>query len=428
MQVLLAAAGEPWETDVVQALQRPGCGLTLVRRCMDVADAVATAASGQADAVLFGRALPGLDSDVVARVVDAGAVPVGLVEDTEGPDATALSDIGVACIVLRTALDDVDAMVQGVRHAAADGSTPATSVARERWDLDDAFGVDGSPLPTGRVIACWGPTGAPGRSTVALGLAGELSARSLPTLLIDVDVHGGALAQMLAMLDEVSGVLAAARLAGNGTLTLAALHGHVRELSPYLRVLTGLPRADRWPQLRPSALVSLLRTASQMAPYVVLDCGFNLEQDEELSFDTAAPRRNGATLAALERADMVLAVGSAEPLGLARLARGVLDLTQAVPGSDPQVVVNRARSSLGWSEDDIAATVERFVGRRPIAFLPEDRAAVDAAWVDGRTLTECAPGAPLTVSLGALAARIADVDAPKPRRRWLRRSLRGRRR
>ena len=44
MQVLLAAAGEPWETDVVQALQRPGSGLTLVRRCMDVPDAVATAA------------------------------------------------------------------------------------------------------------------------------------------------------------------------------------------------------------------------------------------------------------------------------------------------------------------------------------------------------------------------------------------------
>src|SRR5262245_59224219 len=79
MQVLLAAAGEPWETDVVQALQRPGSTLTLVRRCMDVPDAVATAASGQADVVLFGPGLPGLDADAIARVREAGAVAVGVV-------------------------------------------------------------------------------------------------------------------------------------------------------------------------------------------------------------------------------------------------------------------------------------------------------------------------------------------------------------
>lgn len=421
MQVLLASAGEPWETEVVLDLQRPGCGLILVRRCMDVADAVATAASGQADAVLFGRALPGLDSDVVARVTESGAVTVGLVEDVEGPDATTLVDMGVACVVHRSALEDVPAAVQRARRLTPDGLVHPSPGALEPAIPDEAFGVDDSPLPVGRVVACWGPTGAPGRSTVALGLASELSARSVPTLVVDVDVHGGALAQMLAMLDEVSGVLAAARLAGNGTLTLAVLHGHVREINPHLRVLTGLPRADRWAQLRPSALVSLLRTASQMAPFVILDCGFDLEQDEELSFDTSAPRRNGATLAALERADVVLAIGSAEPLGLARLARGVLDLTQAVPGCDPQIVVNRMRSSLGWTTEDIAATVERFVGRRPIAFLPEDRAAVDRTWIDGRTLTECAPDSPLRAAIAELATSLGATGSVTPRRRLRRR-------
>lgn len=416
MQVLLAAAGERWETDVVQVLQRRGCSLTLVRRCMDVADAIATAASGQADAVLFGRALPGLDSDVVARVAECGAVPVGLVEDVDGPDATAFVDMGMVCVVHRSALDDVARLVQRARQPASDRPAQASSSAADPAPPEEGFGVDGSFLPVGCVIACWGPTGAPGRSTVALGLAGELSDRLLPTLLLDVDVHGGAMAAMLAMLDEVSGILAAARLAGTGTLTLAALHEHVREINPYLRVLTGLPRADRWPQLRPSALVSLLRTASQMAPFVILDCGFDLEQDEELSFDTSAPRRNGATLAALERADVVLAIGSADPLGLARLARGVLDLTQAVPGCDPQIVVNRVRGSLGWSSDDIGATLERFVGRRPIAFLPEDGAAVDRTWVDGRTLTECAPDSVLRGAIAGLATSLGATGSETPHR------------
>jgi MinD-like ATPase involved in chromosome partitioning or flagellar assembly len=201
-------------------------------------------------------------------------------------------------------------------------------------------------------------------------MAAELAARDVPTLLIDMDVYGGALAQMLAMLDEVSGVLAASRLAGTGQLTLAALHEHVREVNPCLRVLTGLPRADRWPQLRPSALSGLLNVARRMAAVVVLDCGFSVEADEELSFDTSAPRRNGATLAALERADQVVVVGSAEPLGLARLARAVLDLGEAVPGCDAAVVVNRVRPGLGWSTAEVGATVERFTGRAQWRICP----------------------------------------------------------
>jgi hypothetical protein len=36
-------------------------------------------------------------------------------------------------------------------------------------------------------------------------------------------------------------------------------------------------------------------------------------------------------------------VGSAEPLGLARLARAVLDLGTSVPGCDTRIVINRVR-------------------------------------------------------------------------------------
>jgi MinD-like ATPase involved in chromosome partitioning or flagellar assembly len=379
---------------------------------MDVADAVATAASGQAEVVLVGRALPGLDSDMVARLEDAGAAPVGVVDHTEGADAAALEAMGVTSLIVWSRIEDLPGLLDRQR---VNGSASRVGVRSE----DEAFGVDGAPMPTGRLVAVWGPTGAPGRSTVALGLAAELSSRDVPTLLIDIDVYGGALAQMLAMLDEVSGLLAAARLASTGQLTLGALHEHVREVNPCLRVLTGMPRADRWPQLRPSALTGLLNVARLMAPVVVLDCGFNLESEEELSFDTAAPRRNGATLAALEHADRVVVVGSAEPLGLVRLARGVLDLTEAVPGADTSVVVNRVRGGLGWSTAEVGATVERFTGRAPVAFLPEDRAAVDRAWVVGRTLPECAPESALRRALAGLATEVTGFGARPPARRLL---------
>ena len=415
--VLLAASGEPWEADVVRTLSRPGSPHVLARRCMDVADTVATAVSGQAEVVLLGAALPGLDSDVVARLAEAEVVPVGVVEDPTGDQARVLKAMGVAGVVVWSELEQLARLLKQHRNRDAAEVPPADPAVG-----DDAFGVDAAPLPTGRVLAVWGPTGAPGRSTVALGVAAELSSRGVPTLLVDADVYGGALAQMLAMLDEVSGVLAAARLAGTGQLTLAALHEQAREVNPCLRVLTGLPRADRWPQLRPSALTGLLALARRMAPVVVVDCGFSLEADEELSFDTAAPRRNGATLAALERADSVLVVGSAEPLGLARLARAVLDLGTSVPGCDARIVVNRVRGGLGWSTDEVGATVARFTGRPPVAYLPDDRAAVDRAWVAGRTLPECAPDSPLRRALGALATEVSGVVPPAaPRRGLLRR-------
>ena len=41
--------------------------------------------------------------------------------------------------------------------------------------------------------------------------------------------------------------------------------------------------------------------ARSLAAVTVVDCGFCLEQDEELSFDTAAPLRNGATLSTGDR-------------------------------------------------------------------------------------------------------------------------------
>ena len=75
------------------------------------------------------------------------------------------------------------------------------------------------------------------------------------------------------------------------------------------RVLTGITRADRWTELRAAALSLVLERAREIADVTVVDTGFCLEADEELSFDTMAPRRNAATLRSLELADTVFAVG-----------------------------------------------------------------------------------------------------------------------
>src|SRR6188472_2292977 len=113
-----------------------------------------------------------------------------------------------------------------------------------------------------------------------------------------------------------------------------------------------------WPELRPSAIGAVLTAARELAPVTIVDCGFAIEADEEISFDTMAPRRNGATLAALADADILLAVGSCDPAGLERLIRGLAELAEALPEAAPRVMLNRCRPSVG-STDEAEAALDR---------------------------------------------------------------------
>jgi len=395
--VLVAASGAGWEAAAVRRLEQAP-DLVLHRRSVDLADLLASAGTGLARCAVVADTLSGLDADAVAHLGRAGVRVVAVLSSGDSETRSRLVRIGVARLLDATDLDEICA---AVREVAVDQENPAPG------------SVDGDPNdPTattgrGRLTVVWGPTGAPGRSTVALGLAAAAAQRRIPTLLVDADVYGGATGQMLAVLDEVSGVLAAVRTAAEGSLDPDRLAAAAREIGPNLRVLTGLPRADRWTALRPAAVRELLAVARRQHRLVVVDCGFCIEQDEELSFDTAAPRRNGATTTVLEQADLVVAVGSADPLGLTRLARARGDLRELVPTAEVRLVVNRVRSGLGWSRDEVAATLLTAIGEVPLAFLPQDQAAVDQAWLTGRTLPEAAPSSGLTAALDVLAADVA---------------------
>ncbi|WP_051569776.1 AAA family ATPase [Cryptosporangium arvum] len=256
------------------------------------------------------------------------------------------------------------------------------------------------------MVAIWGPAGAPGRTTVAIGLADEAARLGVSTLLVDGDTYGGVVAQCLGLLDEASGLASAARLADTGRLTPTTLAALARAITPNLRVLTGLSRAERWPEVRPEALTAVLDQARVLCTLTVVDCGFCLEQDEELVYDTAAPRRNGATVAAVECADTVLAVGTADPVGLQRLIRGLAELKEF---AEPEIVINRIRRGPipGDPARQVATALERFAGVRGVRTLPYDRQAVDRALAEGRTLAEVAEKSRLRRALTELATSVS---------------------
>ncbi|MBM9476998.1 chromosome partitioning protein [Nakamurella flavida] len=412
-------------------LDRPGAPMSVVRRCVDVADVLAHAATGRASVAVVAADLRRLDTDAIHRLTVAGLAVVGVHPAADDRARTRLERIGISVVVPdeagSTAL--VEAARSALNHLALDrdldtdlgerGQALDRAVADTRAALPPTLPIDpdpdsepAEPPARGVVVAVWGPTGAPGRTTVAAGLAADRAAAGLPTLLVDADVYGGVLASAFGLLDESPGLAGACRMAANGRLDVTALSQLSWTLGPTLRLLTGLARADRWPEMRPSAIPAVLDVCRETAALTVVDVGFCLEADEEITFDTAAPRRNGATLALLAEADIVLAVGSADPPGMERLIRGLAELAEMVPEADPTVVLNRCRSAAA-SADEAVEALRRFTGRSVAAQLPEDRAATDRAWHRAVPLPEAAAGSPLTGALTRLA-RSLDLPAVVP--------------
>ncbi|MFF2370108.1 CpaE family protein [Agromyces sp. NPDC058110] len=268
--------------------------------------------------------------------------------------------------------------------------------------------ADSAGEPAGRapatMIAVWGPAGAPGRTTVAVNVAAELAAAGHRVALVDADPYGGVVAPSLGLLDEAPGFASACRLAGAGSLDRAELERIAQRYSSSrasFEVLTGLVGPSRWPELSRDRVTTALGVIRDWVDYVVVDTGFSLEHDEELTSDQFAPRRNAATFAVLGLADEVIAVGLADPVGLSRLLRGHVELLDLVGDARVRVVVNRVRTSaLGIDAyGQVRQTMRRFAGLSDVVTLPHDGRAVDAAILTARTLRDAAPKSPLRTAL-----------------------------
>lgn len=274
----------------------------------------------------------------------------------------------------------------------------------------------------GDVIAVWGPAGAPGRTTVAVNLAAEIAAAGHSVALVDADPYGGAVAPSLGLLDEAPGFASACRLAGGDALDRAELERIAQRYSAprgSFDVFTGLVGSSRWPELAHDRVTAAIQAIAARSEYVMIDTGFSLERDEELTSDQFAPRRNAATFAALAAADRVVAVGLADPVGLSRLLRGHGDLVELVEPDRIDVVVNRVRSAaLGIdAHAQVRQTLRRFSGIADATLLPHDGRATDAAILTARTLRDAAPRSPLRGALREYALeRIVPVPASTRRR------------
>ena len=344
--VVVAAGGAAWESEVLREIEL-SASLRLTRRCVDVAELLAVAPSA-AGAAFVATELSGLDADAVFRLERSGVRVVGLGDEER-------------CRALGIVVRGEPGVLE---QSVAEAGSPASPEASH-----DRAGAT--------TIAVWGSSGAPGRSTIAASLAASFAHHGSDTVLVDADTYGGSVAQMLAMLDDVSGLMAACRAANQGRVDEVA--DHLLDVEPRLRLLTGIPRADMWPQVRPGALELVLQRLQADADILVADCASFLEPGD----GARGAGRNQVTRHVLSSADAVLVVGRADPVGLSRLVRALHDLSDVVE-IEPAVVVNLMRSSLGWSTREVARTLTRLTGVEQVNFVPADVTALDLAMMRGQ--------------------------------------------
>ena len=279
----------------------------------------------------------------------------------------------------------------------------------------------------GTVIAVWGPAGAPGRTSIAVCLAAELAASGAAVVVADVDTHSGSIAPALGLLDEAPGFAAACRLAGANALTQLELE---RIGQRYLTargsfwVLTGIGRPSRWPELSGERVTAAILSCRDWVDYTILDTGASLENDEEISSDLFAPRRNGATIAALRAADEVVAVGAADPVGLSRFLRAHVDLLETIDTDHVTVLMNKVRASaIGpGAFGQVRQTLQRFGGISNPVLVPYDQPAFDSAILTGRTIVDVAPKSPARAAVAEFVReRLVPQPEPPARRGWRRR-------
>ncbi|MCI6557494.1 AAA family ATPase [Schaalia hyovaginalis] len=415
------------EGRIVQAVDARA-DLKVVRRCADLPEVRAAVRAGIADLVVLRAAEPDLDALVIEELRIAGAGVVLLVDESSRSQARSL---GADALAHKSDAEGVvealEARIRGGRGKGADDSPPPDpfeDASRPTQPLapDTALGADAPPSDKaeteearGRVVAVWGASGAPGRSTLALGIAHAL-AEDAPTILIDGDLRNPSLAHMAGIPVDSSGIAALARMALRGALDEPGLEGALIPYTDHLSILTGLTTPHRWREVGPAALDAIISAAARTRPWVVVDLAA-VSLDEVADETRQIGDRDDTTAAILRRADEVFCVARADVLGISRLAHALAWFGELGASAQPRIVINRVDSAATGPRPSgaIGAALQAIIPGRSAHLIPED-AAVAKGLLKGRSVVAASPKSPAAQALSEAARSLGGPGARAPRR------------
>lgn len=269
---------------------------------------------------------------------------------------------------------------------------------------------------SGKVFSIWGPTGSPGRTTIAVNLAATCAAQGKKVFLIDADTYAASVAYSFGNTEESSGIAALCRLAEMDALDsaqLAKYSHHIPTPTGALSIISGITRAERWPELAMEKMAKVISFVATQCDVVVIDVGFNLEADEEISSDLFAPRRNAATIASLHNSEVIVEVTGSDPVSLSRFIRAHQILKENFSGKTLVTVVNKLESTSTWKPhtQSIFASLSRFAGIHNIHPIRLDRPAMDKAQSAQTPLVLSSGRSGITSDFTALATQLLALES-----------------
>ena len=239
------------------------------------------------------------------------------------------------------------------------------------WLSEIESGRNSAPAP---LIAVWGSAGAPGATTLALGLAREL-AKSRPTVLIDEDFLAPSVSQLIGLPGDNSGLLGALRVARNDRPSWEAVLACAEPApnSSSLHVLSGI-RPGGLGRLEASAMEALVETILANGVAVVADVRCSLGAEDQTPEKTAVD-------AILGQARRVFWVSRATDLGVSRLVRDWKLLSELTDGAENSILLRVPERLDGAGFREASEALWGLTGCSDISSLPDSQSAVHRAWL-----------------------------------------------
>ncbi|CAN5475971.1 hypothetical protein BH24ACT7_BH24ACT7_04730 [soil metagenome] len=365
--VCVGSSQRPWVTALINHVSDHG-GMRVVGTALTQDDAMRRSF----DVLIVDDVSSVMSPRFVARLRTAGRLVIGVYEAERGEEARErVLRFGVDTAVPSTvgAAELVRVVVETVRLHAIDA---------ELAGLVTADAPDPEPgRPHGRVLAPprAGGTilvvlGGDGVTEVAVAIADGMVARSVSTVLVDLDTVEPSIAQRLGVPLTPNVFTATEHLR-----LRTSLDGAFEVLPHGFAVIAGIPNPREWAGLTEGEAADLVGELATGFGVVVVKINRGLE---DLSSFAGTAGRFDVGRRLVEMADRVVAVSSSSPLGAARLV-GVVGDVRALTSVPVHVVVNQTPSSR-FVHGELAAELERSVSPATLVFLPVDPKVRKASW------------------------------------------------
>jgi len=267
-----------------------------------------------------------------------------------------------------------------------------------------------SELP-GKVIVVWGPHGSPGRTMLAIKLAGQLSLLRKKLLLVDADTQAPSIALNLGLSGGISGLAGALRSARNGSPTPQTLLANSQPFShrnAHFDVFTGITARRQMQELEAEALSEMLRTLSSAGWVVVVDVAAGVASAAEVA--TAGGSHFRATHSALQAADTVVALTKSAPLDVARFSQAWPELHNIASRARIMGVMRGSPVASKRDPSDALAALWQFTGLEDFQILRHgDEGALAAAGERSKTGAGKSVGSSAD-GVAALSRKILDLE------------------